>query len=93
MLNICAVACLFADPDISIWFRIRVVDDQTKIRRKNVYIDKYKAKKVVGETKMDAWNTKDDQHSRNDKSVVIELILNQACMLPTVKIFIEQSRC
>ena len=44
---------------------------------------------MVGETKMDAYSTKDDQHSRNDKSVVIELILNQACMLSTVKIFID----
>ena len=56
MLNICAVACLFADPGISIWFRIRVVNDQTKIQGKNIYIDKYKAKKVVGETKMDAYS-------------------------------------
>ena len=93
MLKICAVACLVVDPGIWIWFRIRGVDGQTKIWRENIYIDKYKVKKVVEETKMDAYSTKDDQHSRNDKSVVIELILNQACMLSTVKIFIEQSRC
>ena len=45
MLKICAVACLVDDPGIWIWFRIRGVDDQTKIRGKNIYIDKYKAKK------------------------------------------------
>ena len=46
MLKICAVACPVADPGIWIWFRIRGVDDQTKIWRKNNYIDiKYKVKK------------------------------------------------
>ena len=54
MLKICAVACLVVDPGIWIWFRIRGVDDQTKIRGKNIYIDKYKVEKVVGETKMNA---------------------------------------
>ena len=45
MLKICAVARLIADPGIWIWFRIRGVDDQTKIRRKNIDIDKFKVKK------------------------------------------------
>ena len=70
------------------------MDDQNKIWTQNIYIDKCKVKKGSRKNKDGCIKHKDDQHSRmNDKSVVIELILNQACMLSTVKIFIEQSRC
>ena len=53
------------------------------------------AKKVVEETKMDAYSTKDDQHSRNDKSVVIELILNISTMSSShsVSSYVVAVRC